>query len=215
LLGVDLSSIRIHTGLAAMQSASALNARAYNIGSDIAFASGQYRPGTDSGRRLLAHELVHTVQQRSGVGPIRRDALEKTTPPGADITSATLEPGTAGTGKDEKFLVPAAIPIRQHMEFVTTIDKDLVAEYRKANGQRPPGEPGWLVLTPSGTIYAFVGDFPDLAHPKRFLRKSGSTAPSLGYYLILPKKEWSDKQQQDVEYRETLQYTETGKLKEI
>ena len=64
LLGVDLGSVRIHTGVAAIQTARALNARAYTVGSDIAFGSGQYRPGTDSGRRLLAHELVHTVQQR-------------------------------------------------------------------------------------------------------------------------------------------------------
>ena len=64
LLGVDLGSVRIHTGVAAMQTARALNARAYTVGPDIAFGSGQYRPGTDSGRRLLAHELVHTVQQR-------------------------------------------------------------------------------------------------------------------------------------------------------
>ena len=56
------------------------------IGSDIAFGSGQYRPGTDSGRRLLAHELVHTVQQRSG-GLIRRDVERKTTPADVDFTS--------------------------------------------------------------------------------------------------------------------------------
>ena len=79
LLGVDLGSIRIHTGVAAIQTARALNARAYAVGSDIAFGSGQYRPGTDSGRRLLAHELVHTVQQRSGVGLIRRDVEPKPT----------------------------------------------------------------------------------------------------------------------------------------
>jgi hypothetical protein len=68
LLGVDLGAIRIHTDSAATQTARELNARAYTVGPDIAFGSGQYRPGTDSGRRLLAHELVHTVQQR-GASP--------------------------------------------------------------------------------------------------------------------------------------------------
>ena len=57
----------IHTGVAAIQTARALNARAYAIGSDIAFGSGQYRPEPTSGRRLLAHELVHTVQQQGGL----------------------------------------------------------------------------------------------------------------------------------------------------
>ena len=66
LLGVDLGSIRIHTGSRRHRRPRApCNARAYTVGSDIAFGSGQYRPGTDSGRRLLAHELVHTVQQRA------------------------------------------------------------------------------------------------------------------------------------------------------
>ncbi len=68
LLGVNLGSVRIHTSPAATQTARALDARAYAIGSEIAFGSGQYRPGTDSGRWLLAHELVHTVQQQ-GAGP--------------------------------------------------------------------------------------------------------------------------------------------------
>ena len=77
LLGVDLDSVRIHTGVAAMQSARALNARAYTIGSDIVFGSGQYRPGTDSGRRLLAHELVHTVQQRdASPGPAEPSSVQ-------------------------------------------------------------------------------------------------------------------------------------------
>lgn len=62
-LGHDFSNVRIHTGTFAAESARALNARAYTLGQDIAFGSGQYQPGTRSGRRLLAHELTHVVQQ--------------------------------------------------------------------------------------------------------------------------------------------------------
>lgn len=61
--GRDLSSVRIHTGIGASQAARSLNARAFTIGHDIFFAHGQYAPGSDTGQRLLAHELVHVVQQ--------------------------------------------------------------------------------------------------------------------------------------------------------
>ncbi len=62
-LGHDLSNIRVHTGTEASASAEQVNARAYAVGGDIAFKSGEYNPGTSAGRHLIAHELTHTVQQ--------------------------------------------------------------------------------------------------------------------------------------------------------
>nr|WP_254627343.1 DUF4157 domain-containing protein [Myxococcus sp. CA040A] len=64
--GHDLSGVRIHTGASASDSARALQARAYTVGSDIAFQDGAYSPGTHAGRRLLAHELTHVLQQTGG-----------------------------------------------------------------------------------------------------------------------------------------------------
>jgi len=60
----DFGDVRIHTGSAAAQKASELGARAFTIGRDIAFAPGEYRPGTPEGDALLAHELAHVQQQR-------------------------------------------------------------------------------------------------------------------------------------------------------
>jgi hypothetical protein len=62
--GRDFSHVRVHTESLASQSAEAVAARAYTLGSDIAFRHGEYAPGTHAGRYLLAHELAHTVQQR-------------------------------------------------------------------------------------------------------------------------------------------------------
>jgi hypothetical protein len=59
----DFSSVRVHTDAAAEARARAVHARAFAYGSDILFAANQYAPHTAAGRRLLAHELVHTVQQ--------------------------------------------------------------------------------------------------------------------------------------------------------
>ena len=62
-LGADLGGVRVHTDAAAARSAQQLAAQAFTVGSDIYFGSGRYQPGTQSGRRLLAHELVHVTQQ--------------------------------------------------------------------------------------------------------------------------------------------------------
>ena len=65
-LGHDFSSVRIHTNEAANESAKALGARAYTMGSDIAFRNGAWDSGSLAGRRLLAHELTHVMQQSAG-----------------------------------------------------------------------------------------------------------------------------------------------------
>src|SRR4051794_21919571 len=61
--GHDFSRVRVHDDSRAAASARAVNARAYSAGSQIVFAEGQYAPGMGAGRRLLAHELAHVVQQ--------------------------------------------------------------------------------------------------------------------------------------------------------
>jgi hypothetical protein len=60
----DFGSVRVHTDATAAASADALDARAYTIGHTIVFATGEFAPATVEGRRLLAHELAHVVQQR-------------------------------------------------------------------------------------------------------------------------------------------------------
>jgi hypothetical protein len=62
-LGHDFSQVRVHADDRAADSANAVDALAYTVGTHIAFASGQYAPNDTAGRRLLAHELAHVVQQ--------------------------------------------------------------------------------------------------------------------------------------------------------
>ncbi|MGP0066333.1 MAG: DUF4157 domain-containing protein [Isosphaeraceae bacterium] len=63
--GYDFSKVRIHTGGQAAASARAVDALAYTVGRDIVFGPGQFQPASAEGRRLLAHELAHTIQQGS------------------------------------------------------------------------------------------------------------------------------------------------------
>jgi hypothetical protein len=68
-LGHDFSGVRVHTDTGAAASAAAMHANAYTVGQDIVFASGRYAPGSQMGRRLIAHELSHVVQQDNGGTP--------------------------------------------------------------------------------------------------------------------------------------------------
>src|SRR5437667_6010882 len=65
-LGADFSDVRVHTDARASESAQSVQAQAYAVGTDVVFQSGKYAPESDSGKRMLAHELTHVVQQRSG-----------------------------------------------------------------------------------------------------------------------------------------------------
>src|SRR5215471_219577 len=63
LMAREFSQVRLHTGLAAAESARAVGAAAFTVGKHIVFGFGQYAPATERGRALLRHELAHTIQQ--------------------------------------------------------------------------------------------------------------------------------------------------------
>jgi Domain of unknown function (DUF4157) len=62
-LGSDLSRVRVYTDAGAAEMAQTVKARAFAVGSNVFFGPGQYAPETEAGQNLLAHELVHTIQQ--------------------------------------------------------------------------------------------------------------------------------------------------------
>jgi hypothetical protein len=90
--GRDFSDVRMHDDARANASAGDVHARAYTVGSDIVFARGAYAPGTDDGRRLLAHELAHVSQQADG--------LRRQPAPGAPAADADQPMGPPEPIKD-------------------------------------------------------------------------------------------------------------------
>ena len=79
--GFDLGGVRVHRGDAGAAATTALNARAFTVGRDIAFAPGEFHPGTPSGQRLLAHELTHVAQQaHAGRAVVQRQPKPDTEP---------------------------------------------------------------------------------------------------------------------------------------
>jgi hypothetical protein len=71
-LGESLADVRVHTSDRAAELARAVSARAFTVGNDIFFGSGEYRPATRDGVGLIAHEVAHTIQQQGApaVGPL-------------------------------------------------------------------------------------------------------------------------------------------------
>ena len=105
--GHAFGAVRIHADARAAESAQAVNALAYTVGPHIVFAEGRYSPGTQAGDRLLAHELVHTLQQQGcsppGATALRigeaGDAAERQADTAATLaTRAPPRPALYGTG---------------------------------------------------------------------------------------------------------------------
>jgi hypothetical protein len=92
----DLSDVRVHRDGAAADSARGIGARAYTLGSDIAFASGQWQPDTNSGRHLIAHELAHVAQNGAAV----RRAPDNQSAQGAQATGPQAQQGQASLAGD-------------------------------------------------------------------------------------------------------------------
>jgi len=102
--GFDFTNVRIHTGAEADTLTHALNARAFTFGNDVFFSSGTYQPSGALGRRLLAHELTHVVQQHllAPSGPVRvgpsDDAHEREAEALGAAVSSAIDPGRTDAG---------------------------------------------------------------------------------------------------------------------
>lgn len=95
--GADFSNVRVHANQMAAESANSINALAYTLGNNVAFGTGQYQPQTIQGKRLLAHELTHVVQQSGKLSPFLQRACGPAaigTPGGCTAAPSTFVPGS-------------------------------------------------------------------------------------------------------------------------
>ncbi len=94
--GHDFGAVRVHADPHDAQSARVVQARAYTVGTDLVFGDGAYTPSTASGRRLLAHELAHVLQQGQGhkQGLLQRASGTESEQPKAEPFDLTAELGS-------------------------------------------------------------------------------------------------------------------------
>ena len=94
--GHDFSRVRVHLGTAAERSARDVGARAYTVGHDVVFGAAQFAPASPTGRRLLAHELAHVLQQGpSGGNRLPSQPSRQVQRQGADAGVAPNPPAAA------------------------------------------------------------------------------------------------------------------------
>ena len=72
-IGADFSNVRVHSDTRAASLAQSIDARAFTLGNNVVFGAGEYSPGTPSGKKILAHELAHVVQQNGGLAIYPQD----------------------------------------------------------------------------------------------------------------------------------------------
>jgi hypothetical protein len=138
-LGVDFGDVRIHADAHASESAKSVQANAYTVGQDVVFRSDQWAPGTDEGKRTLAHELTHVVQQSAGpvagteaAGGIRlsdpNDEFEQAADATADAAMAGAGPSSVLGGA-----APASAQ-RQPVEEEELEEEELQGSYAQRQG---------------------------------------------------------------------------------
>ena len=150
--GRDFTAVRVHADAGAARSAREVAAHAYTVGSDIVFAEGAYAPATDSGRRLIAHELTHVVQQTRAVRRQDAPSQDPSAPPDASVPqNGAAQPAT-----------PAAAPAKPACGIATSTPADCGDRHnaycaaKKCFPQNP-----WLdcVCTASGEVCRAVDAF--------------------------------------------------------
>ncbi len=143
--GANFADVRVHHDAPAAASTRAVGAQAYTVGNDIVFGSGRYTPGADDGRRLLAHELTHVMQQSGGGAttrafPLQR-ALDEMTPAQQAQLDCVVRLGGCPSSRDGG--VPSADDIANY-------NKQCTAETRYTGSNITPDAEDCIVPTVNG-----------------------------------------------------------------
>jgi hypothetical protein len=140
-LGHSLSNVRVHKGEEAAEAAHSINALAYTAGQKIIFGEGQYAPETDKGRKLLAHELVHVLQQQGQTQRVQKK------------NGAKEEPKLL---KDFESKFPGAAHLIRKSEAAMKLIKEAADAGAKFGGyaEEGPAKKAWTyTIASTGTVY--------------------------------------------------------------
>jgi hypothetical protein len=182
----DFSSVRVHADARAAESARAVAANAYTVGNHLVFAKGRYAPHASEGRRLLAHELAHTVQQ-SGAGtasaralPVHETHARREYSAGAGVASGAMPLRTA-------MPVPSlARNTLQREPAPVTADTDLSAISKRLDTIIRTGGP---VPTQTRVIAAAIVDVPGYKGSRELRSISSMQTDDAGHGAPVPHAE--------------------------
>jgi hypothetical protein len=175
----DFSGVRVHDDSAAHQASKDLNARAFTTGRDIYFSQGAYNPVSDSGRKLLAHELTHVVQQSEGTPSVSASGLSVSHP--ADPSEREADQVSNAVMRGEMFP-----PISTSSGSVF---------HRAAPGAPAPAAPPHPAAPPSGTGTPASGRAGTTGTGAAPAAKAGDfTFNVAGMAVVLPLRSWLEQQ---------------------
>ena len=138
-LNADLANVRVHTDAHAADSAQSVGARAFTLGNHIVFNKAEYAPESDAGRKLLAHELVHVIQQGGSPQAVQRQTLVDEAP--ATQTAPTRTPTTetpATSGSVSSALATGGATV--HTDWFVDFSGVANNGRKKGRGDRDPGD---------------------------------------------------------------------------
>lgn len=189
--GTDFGDVRIHDDASASSAAEAIGALAYTSGSHIAFARDRYAPGTEAGRRLLAHELTHVVQQRGGARPQPAPgAVSSAIPVSAGKADGTIyrqvspcHPTTRWPGNMEHALIED--------DYVTNINRVSGALEYAIPGSGPNGGVGYADMVDTAThkiyeIKTYLGAAAGVAQAQNYANMANANCPA-----PIPQSPWT------------------------
>lgn len=185
--GHDFSRVRIHADGQSAHAARTIQARAYTLGNDVVLGEGEYRPATASGKRLLAHELVHVVQQSGGNGtsinrspvvdlphvrrldtsPADNTCAPRKRPPTADGMNTRRGVSATGFGAATPFIGAAPFAVARKALDVAAIDRTITGA--ASAGPDPAGAQksvGPQLLGHLQGEIAFAANYPGGTAPK-------------------------------------------------
>ena len=158
--GVSFDAVRVHDDPRSHRLARDLGARAFTVGQDVHFAAGEFRPGSHDGLRLLAHELTHTVQQRSVSAGASGEWLEideavSTLERAADTTADAVLAGGGGTGLPAVVAGGALIQRKEAAEGTRTrtVDENTTVTVTRSLIERPCTRVSESLTTPRSDIF--------------------------------------------------------------
>lgn len=188
------SDVRLHTSAIAEKSAYDVNARAYTVGNNVVFGRGQFSPDTSAGKRLIAHELTHVVQQSSrslSKKTLQRDlAIEPPSPDAVPDVLTPTEMRSALRYNRGRFQDPWSIRVIRDVlggipEVPAIIDEafiNKIVEWQAQRGLRQDGQVG-VVTTRSLIAEVRAEHQPGLVRQLRLdnrVRTTDTTAPTFG-----------------------------------
>jgi len=135
--GQDFSQVRVHTDSTAERSANAIDAQAYTVGKDVVFGRGRYAPESGSGRRLLAHELAHVVQQKNMPAGLQQLTIGQADSPFERAADVAAEAALAGQ----------VMPAVARNKASGNVQRDGKGDAHEADAKKTPGAKNGKSLT--------------------------------------------------------------------